>query len=99
MTNESPTIADDDDEESYVESVARFRAAASWLDDTHRPALKVLRSLAKVLDDELTRGKAPQAALVSQFSLTYRDLAGKSPAAAKTDDTLPPPMDFGDWKQ
>ncbi|QKS15605.1 hypothetical protein HUN59_04675 [Curtobacterium sp. Csp2] len=99
MTNESPTIVADDDEETYVESVARFVSAATWLDDTHRPALKVLRSLAKVLDQELDKGKAPQAALVSQFSLTYRDLAGKSPAAAKTDDTLPPPLDLpGDWR-
>lgn len=98
MTTESATIDVDDDEETYVESVARFMRAADWLNDTHRPALKVLRSLAKVLDGELDRGKSPQAALISQFTLTYRDLAGKSPSAAKVDDTLPPPLDLGDWK-
>lgn len=98
MTDEAPTIVADDDDETYVESVARFIKAATWLNDSHRPALKVLRSLAKVLDDELARAKAPQAALVSQFSLTYRDLAGKSPTAQKGDDSLPPPLDLGDWK-
>lgn len=99
MTDQPTTIVSDEDDESYVDSVARFIAAAEWLDETHRPALKVLRSLAKVLDTELEKGKAPQAALVSQFTLTYRDLAGKKPGAAgpAEDPSMPPPMDW-DWK-
>lgn len=110
MTDQTATIdadelanaaeLDDDDDESYLESVRRFIRSATWLGEEHRPAMKVLRSLAKVLDDELARGKAPQAALVSQFGLTYRDLAklGQKPAGDDASDpSMPPPMGGIDW--
>ena len=90
----------DDDDETYLESVQRFIRSADWLGEEHRPAIKVLRSLAKVLDNELDRGKAPQAALVSQFGLTYRDLAklGQKPGGDDAGDpSMPPPMGGIDW--
>ena len=86
MTETKPEFEDDDDE-SYVDSVRRFIASADYLTEEHRPALKVLRSIAKELDS----GKL-QAALVSQFTLTYRALVSSSPKGGDEDDSLPPPM-------
>lgn len=81
---------------SWRSSVERFvEANGSWLNEGHLPQLKALYEVASILD----RTGRPNAALVSQFTLTQRTLAAKAPAAAKSDDGTGPlkgdvPMDF-----
>ncbi|MCU1529167.1 MAG: hypothetical protein JWP75_2930 [Frondihabitans sp.] len=89
LAGAAKNLANEDDDETYTESVRRFVESASYLTEEHRPALKVLRSIAKELDS----GKL-QAALVSQFTLTYRALvqAGGSKGGGGDDETLPPPL-------
>jgi hypothetical protein len=63
---------------SWRDSVERFvNANADWLSEGHLPQLKALYEVASILD----RTSRPNAALVSQFTLTQRTLAAKAPAA------------------
>ncbi len=90
-------ITSDDLSESWTNAVTRFMAASEWLNDTHLPQLKALFAIAQRLD-------APgewNAALVAQFTLCQRTLAGKAPGVDDDDEagndgltggTLPPPM-------
>lgn len=81
---------------SWRDSVERFvNANSDWLSEGHLPQLKALYEVASILD----RTGRPNAALVSQFTLTQRTLAAKAPAAAKTGDGDGPlpgdvPLDF-----
>lgn len=64
---------------SWRDSVERFvNANSDWLGEGHLPQLKALYEVASILD----RTGKPNAALVSQFTLTQRTLAAKAPAAA-----------------
>lgn len=72
---------------SWRDSVARFvKANDGWLNEGHLPQLKALYEVASILD----RTGRPNAALVSQFTLTQRTLAAKAPAAAKPADGAGP---------
>lgn len=80
---------------SWRSSVERFVTANDdWLDEGHLPQLKALYEVATMLDNS---GR-PNAALVSQFTLTQRTLAAKAPAAEKPaaadDGAKPEPFDF-----
>lgn len=80
---------------SWRDSVERFvNANSSWLGEGHLPQLKALYEVASILD----RTGKPNAALVSQFTLTQRTLAAKAPAATEPagDGSMPGdvPMDF-----
>lgn len=89
-------ITADDLAAGWVHSVERFVEHSPWLNNSHLPQLKALFEIAKRLD-------MPgdwNAALVSQFTLCQRTLAGKAPGAEELPegpDTLmggdvPPPM-------
>lgn len=81
---------------SWRDSVERFvNANGDWLTEGHLPQLKALYEVASILD----RTGKPNAALVSQFTLTQRTLAAKAPGAAKPagegdDGAKPEPFDF-----
>lgn len=80
---------------SWRDSVERFvNANSDWLGEGHLPQLKALYEVASILD----RTGKPNAALVSQFTLTQRTLAAKAPAASAPagDGPMPGdvPMDF-----
>jgi len=62
--------------QNYSEAVERFIAAAHWLDDTDLPGVMTLKTLAKHLDSV---DGLPPAALVSQFTMTFRDLRNRAP--------------------
>lgn len=63
---------------TFKEAVDAFIESASWLGDADLPGVMTLRKLAEVLDAcEAT----PQAALLSQFNMAFRDLRGREPKA------------------
>lgn len=75
---------------SWVGSVERFvEANESWLNDTHLPQLKALYAVATILDS----GVKITPALVSQFTLTQRTLAGKAPGGSGDDGNPPSLLD------
>lgn len=61
---------------TYRAAVDAFIDAAEWLSDVDLPGVMVLRNLADNLD---APGAAPQAALLSQFTMTFRDLRNRAP--------------------
>lgn len=61
---------------TYAEAVEAFIAAAPWLGDADLPGVMGLRSLATHLDSFTG---LPQAALLSQFQMTFRDLRNREP--------------------
>lgn len=69
------------DVSTYAEAVDAFIEAAEWLTDADLPGLMTLKTLAKHLDN-VEDGKLPQAALVSQFNMAFRDLRGRAPKAS-----------------
>lgn len=79
---------------TFAESVDRFVSACPWLGDRDLPALKLLRSIAQKMDDDLESGEDVQTYRMAQFNtiqhrLLQRDPDAKSrPAAAavKNDD-------------
>jgi hypothetical protein len=77
----------DDLNGSWVDTVERFIKGNDWLDDSHLPQLKALYAIAKLIDG----GAKITPALVSQFTLTQRTLAGKTPDAPTAGDTSMPP--------
>ncbi len=71
---------------TYEEAVDRFLIAATWLNDADLPGVMSLRSLAKHLDSFTG---LPQAALLSQFNMTFRDLRNREPkVGGGADDPL-----------
>jgi hypothetical protein len=71
---------------TYEEAVDRFLVAATWLTDADLPGVMSLRSLAKHLD---AFTGLPQAAILSQFNMTFRDLRNREPKGnGGTDDPL-----------
>ena len=71
---------------TYAEAVEAFIDAAPWLGDADLPGVMGLRSLAKHLDG--FQG-LPQAALLSQFNMTFRDLRNREPkGSGGPDDPL-----------
>ncbi len=71
---------------TYEEAVEAFLDAATWLTDADLPGVMSLRSLAKHLD---AFTGLPQAALLSQFNMTFRDLRNREPkGVAGADDPL-----------
>jgi hypothetical protein len=71
---------------TYVEAVEAFIDAAPWLGDADLPGVMGLRSLAKHLD---AFTGLPQAALLSQFNMTFRDLRNREPkGSGGPDDAL-----------
>ena len=64
----------------FTSAVEAFEKASPWLGDADLPALVTLR----VLAEELDKGTI-QAALVSQFTLTYRALVKRAPVAERED--------------
>lgn len=72
--------ATDPDEDSFLGAVNEFVAASEWLGPEHKPALVVLRALARQLDLRVT------AAMVAQFGVTFRDLRSQAPAAGGSED-------------
>ncbi len=67
---------------TYTEAVDAFILAAPWLDNADLPGVMALKSLGRHLDEATG---LPPAALVSQFTMTFRDLRNrepKSPAGA-----------------
>lgn len=69
-----------DDDESFLGAVEEFIQASPWLGAEHKPALVILRALARQLDMRVT------AAMVAQFGVAFRDLRGQAPAAGGSDD-------------
>lgn len=69
------------DVSTYTEAVDAFIEAAAWLTDADLPGIMTLKTLAKHLDG-VEEGKLPQAALVSQFNMAFRDLRGREPKSA-----------------
>ena len=78
MTDEKPTKPNISDVTTYVEAVQAFIDAADWLTDVDLPGLMTLKTLAKHLD-AVAEGNLPQAALVSQFNMSFRDLRSRAP--------------------
>lgn len=64
---------------TYEQAVEAFIDAAPWLGDADLPGVMGLQSLAKHLDG--FEG-LPQAALLSQFQMTFRDLRNREPKGA-----------------
>lgn len=62
---------------TYRESVDSFIDAASWLGDADGPGVMTLIKIADILDAD----PKPQAALISQFGMVFRDLRGREPKA------------------
>lgn len=62
---------------TFKSSVDRFVKASPWLGDEHEPALVMLRTMAKELDDGHL-----SPAMLSQFGLAYRSLAKLAPPSA-----------------
>lgn len=63
---------------SYTDAVEQFLEAATWLTAADLPGVMTLKTLAGHLDN-VEAGKLPQAALVSQFNMAFRDLRGREP--------------------
>jgi hypothetical protein len=70
---------------TYEEAVTKFIAAADWLSDVDLPGVMTLRTLARHLDG-VEVGKLPQAALVSQFNMAFRDLRSRAPKSGGAGD-------------
>lgn len=68
---------------TYAEAVEAFIAAAPWLNDADLPGVMGLRSLATHLDGF---SGLPQAALLSQFQMTFRDLRNREPKGGGAGD-------------
>lgn len=64
------------DVSTYRQAVDAFIGKADWLTDVDLPGVMVLRSLADTLDAE---AGVPKAALLAQFTMTFRDLRGRAP--------------------
>lgn len=60
---------------TYREAVDAFIEAAPWLGDADLPGVMTLVKIADILDTEAK----PQAALISQFGMVFRDLRGREP--------------------
>ncbi|WP_396935248.1 hypothetical protein, partial [Mycolicibacterium sp.] len=77
---------------TFAESVDRFVKACTWLGDRDLPALKLLRAIAKQMDEDLEAGEDVQTYRMAQFNtiqyrLLQRDPDAKAkPAAAPKDD-------------
>lgn len=63
---------------TYREAVDSFIEAAPWLGDADLPGVMSLIKIADHLDTE----SKPQAALISQFGMVFRDLRGREPKIA-----------------
>ena len=71
---------------TFVEAVEAFIDAAPWLGDADLPGVMSLRKLAAILDDPESK---MQAALLSQYNMTFRDLRSREPkTAGGNDDAL-----------
>jgi hypothetical protein len=96
MSTENETITMDDDDETFTEAVATFIQAATYLRDEHRPAVKLLRAVAKQLDAAIERGEKIQPALLAQYGLQYRSLLQLAPGGAgkrdELDESMPPAL-------
>lgn len=68
---------------TFKDSVDKFKSSAPWLGDEDAPALAALDTLAETID-----GGRVEAALISQFGLTYRSLVKRAPAKAGDRDEL-----------
>lgn len=66
---------------SFRYSVSKFRKASPWLGAEDAPALAVLDKLAEAID-----GGRVEAALISQFGLTYRSLVKRAPKQPNADE-------------
>lgn len=70
---------------TYAEAVQAFIDSADWLSDIDLPGVMTLKTLAKHLDG-VEEGKLPQAALVSQFNMAFRDLRNRAPRDQRPED-------------